>query len=111
MAAVTHRVAEERSLALHREVARRLQECPELLGRARSRVDEWAREGRLADHWVQRWQEVLAGSVEEVTEAILDPGEAGCALRQSTPFAGVVDPSTRWRILRECERERHACET
>jgi hypothetical protein len=106
MSGITHRVAEERSLALHREVARRLRERPELLDRARSRVESWAHDGTVAEHWVRRWRQVLACSVDEVAAAIVDPGEASRALRQTSPFAGVIDSATRWRILRDCERRR-----
>jgi hypothetical protein len=38
MPAATHQMAEERSLALHREVAGRLREDPEVLEIARRRV-------------------------------------------------------------------------
>jgi hypothetical protein len=37
----------------------------------------------------------------------VDPAEGARALRQCSPFAGVIDPRTRWRIWREV-RERFA---
>jgi hypothetical protein len=45
MKPVTHRLAEERSLALHREVARRLKVDPALLETARERVQGWLESG------------------------------------------------------------------
>lgn len=108
MKGITHQVAEERSLALHREVARRLQRRPDLLDRARARVQDWAREGGVEEPYVNAWTKILGGSLQEVIDAITDPGEHGSALRQASPFAGAIDPRTRWRILRECERMRRA---
>ena len=100
MPGVTHRVAEARSLALHREVALRLRAHPELLERARARVEAWSRDRSVARVWVERWAVILRGSVDQVVAAITDPGEEGRALRQTSPFAGAVDPRTRWAILR-----------
>jgi hypothetical protein len=108
MMGITHRVAEERSIALHTEVARRLLARPELLDRARDRVAGWSRDGSVARCWVDAWTEVLQGSLGEVVNAITDPSEQGHNLRQTSPFAGVIDAQTRWHILRRCEQQRRA---
>lgn len=96
-----HRIAEARSLALHREVARRIRERPELLEPIRARVEGWLRDGSVARFYAQAWQEILSRELEPILEAIVDPSERGRDLRQSTPFAGILDPRTRWRILGE----------
>jgi hypothetical protein len=101
MRAITHRVAEVRSLALHREVARRLREDPEVLERARARVRAWSQDDSVSQYWVEVWATVLSGSVDEVVAAITDTSEEGRAMRQSTPFAGALDARTRWAILRQ----------
>jgi len=103
---ITHHVAEERSLALHREVARRLRAAPELLERARQRVARWQRDGSVARPWADAWGDVLGHSLDEVIATITNPGQEGSDLRQSSPFAGVIDSKTRWQILRDCERDR-----
>ncbi len=111
MEGITHLVAEERSIALHREVARRILARPELLERARNRVEGWSRERSVAAYWVKAWSALLSHSLEDVIAAITDSGETGRSLRQTSPFAGVIDSKTRWEILRRCERERRADET
>jgi hypothetical protein len=100
-----HRLAEARSLALHREVARRLREQPELLEGVRARVEGWLREGDVARPYARAWWEVLAGNLEAILRAVVDPSERGRDLRQSSPFAGIVDPRTRWRILDEIRED------
>jgi hypothetical protein len=96
-----HRLAEERSLALHRAIADRLSLDPSLLERARARVRRWLETGEVAPHWAGKWNEVLARSADEIRTFLVDEGEEARALRQVTPFAGAIDPRTRWRIWRE----------
>jgi hypothetical protein len=105
MAAVMHRVAEERSLALHREVARRLRDDPEVLENARRRVQRWQADGSVPRRWASRWAELLQGSAEEVARAITDTGQEARDLRQTTPFAGALDARERWAILRHLRDE------
>jgi hypothetical protein len=96
-----HRLAEERSIALHAAVAERLRADPRLLDRARARVQGWLAHGPVHPRYARAWAELLARPLEEVCAAIVDPGERARALRQSTPFAGVIDARTRWRIWRQ----------
>lgn len=97
---VTHQHAEERSLALHREVARRLRDRPELLDTARERVRSWLETGRVSPFWAEAWSEALDGTLDEVIARITDPSEHARDLRQTSPFAGALDPRVRWKILR-----------
>jgi len=100
-----HRLAEERSLELHRLVAERLAAEPGLVDRARQRVEQWLRDGSVARRWADAWLEVLARPLAEVTLMLTDPGEPARQLRQSSPFAGVVDPHTRWAVWRRVREE------
>ena len=100
MLGVTHQLAEERSLALHREVARRLQDRPELLDAARERVRSWLESGGVSRYWAEAWNEALGGTLDEVIARITDPSQHARDLRQTSPFAGALDPRVRWEILR-----------
>jgi hypothetical protein len=96
----THRRAISRSLVLHREVARRILECPELVDRARARVTTWLRDGVVHEYYAKAWQGVLRGTPGEVADAIVEESEFFDALRQVSPFAGTIDSRTRWRLLK-----------
>jgi hypothetical protein len=96
-----HRLAEERSLALHRAVADKLATDPEALERARVRVRSWLESGEVAAYYARAWDEVLSHPLSEIRAFLVDESEEARALRQVTPFAGVIDPRTRWRIWRE----------
>jgi hypothetical protein len=102
-----HRLAEERSLAIHRLVADKLKADPRLVAAARERVAGWLADGSVHPVYAEAWHVLLAGPLERLIEGLLDPGEHGRALRQCSPFAGIVDARTRWAIWREV-RERFA---
>jgi hypothetical protein len=100
-----HRLAEERSLELHRKIAALLQQDPALVERARVRVKSWLADGSVHPHYTSAWIRLLEGPFETLLAILVDEGEEARALRQATPFAGFVDPRTRWKIWREV-RER-----
>jgi hypothetical protein len=98
----------ERSLALHEAVAERLRREPELVHRARARLDEWlARGGRSSPLWL-RWREILDRPLEEIVAMLTSRSEEAAWLRKASPFAGILPPSVRLRILREVRRRLEA---
>lgn len=96
-----HRLSEERSLALHRAVAERIASDPSVLERARERVRKWIVSGGVHRYYAEAWDEVLSRPLDEIRSFLSEDSERARALRQSTPFAGAIDPRTRWRIWRE----------
>lgn len=92
----------ERSLALHREVAERLRRDPELLEAARERVERWLTDGSVHGSWAEAWRSILDAGLDRVIEVLTDVSPASHDLRQVSPFAGALDPRTRWTILRAC---------
>ena len=104
---VRHRKFEERSLALHREIARRIRSNPDLLSSVRERLSKDIRSGRFSislTDAMQEWLDLLdSSSVEQLPELLIDEGENGRRLRQSTPFAGILTKEERRRILEKHE--------
>ena len=95
-----HRLAEERSVAYHRVIARRLLEKPAILDAARRRVSEWLADETAAPA-AARWATVLAGDPASIAAFLVERSEAADELRQSSPFAGALRPRERWQIWRE----------
>lgn len=100
-----HRLAEERSLAYHREVVEVLRADPSRLHVARGNVTRWRDAGTLHPHYADAWGGLLDGPLEDLLAVLVDQSETARALRQCTPFAGFLDPRRRWEIWREV-RER-----
>jgi hypothetical protein len=91
----------ERSLALHAAVADKLRGHPEIIEHARRNLAAWlAAGGRSAPLW-SRWREILARPVEAIEAFLVDPSEDAAWMRKASPFAGVLRPEERLRILRD----------
>jgi hypothetical protein len=97
----SHELAEERSLAIHRVVAERLRQDPRLVSMARARVEGWLKDGSVHPTYAGAWHRLLGGPLDALLLVLSSPAEDARALRQCSPFAGIVDPRTRWRIWSE----------
>lgn len=96
-----HRLAEERSVAYHRAIAERLRHQPEVLEKARQRVQTWLTSGAGAPFYARKWSEILAGPISSIAAFLVERSELADELRQSSPFAGALQPQERWKIWRE----------
>jgi hypothetical protein len=96
-----HALAEQRSLDLHREVAARLRYDSSVIARARERVRSWRIACSVHDYYLSAWEEVLAREPSAIAGFLEEESEHARELRQVSPFAGVLDARTRWRIHRE----------
>ena len=102
-----HRLAELRSIALHRAIADRLRHDPSLLEDARARLARWRDAGALHVEYAAEWQHALDLPLDDLCALLVADTERARDLRQCTPFAGAVDPRERWRIWREV-RDAHS---
>lgn len=94
-------VNERRSIALHRLVGERLQRDPTIVAAARQRIVRWLADGSIHPAYGEAWRQLLEGPVDALVAVLTDPGEHPRALRQCSPFAGVLDAKTRWSVWRE----------
>jgi len=100
-----HRLAELRSLALHREVAARLRVDPSLVASARARLATWSADGTLSPAYVEAWRPFLDGPLDALLSFITEESERARELRQATPFTFVIPPRERWAIWRAVKVE------
>lgn len=92
-----HERLEDRSLALHKEIAKRLSENPQLIEIAKANLERWvARDGDLPV-W-REWRELLNGPLSQVIPTLVSDDEVCKRLRQSSPFCGILAPRERWHI-------------
>ena len=54
---------------------------------------------------VAEWGRILELEWEAIRPLLLDPGEEGRRLRQSSPFCGILSPRERWEIYRRVANE------
>jgi hypothetical protein len=97
-----HRLAELRSLAMHKRVASMIQEDPNTLETARSRVRRWLDGSEYftgSRSYANRWLELLSGPRQQLFDALTSDDEVSRALRQSSPFAGFLSERERKAIM------------
>ena len=98
-----HNRIERRSVALHRAVAERIRQNPALMDKARENLekylDQYLRENRTLPKALSEWWDILTNqSLETVLAFLVSSDEPAFRLRQSSPFAGILEPRERWKI-------------
>jgi hypothetical protein len=101
-----HRQIDQRSLELHRAIAVKLQAHPALMEIARNNLARWsASAGRSQPYW-DAWREILNRPLPEVLALLEEDSERMNAMRQATPFAGILEPEERWAVYSRFEAQR-----
>lgn len=94
----SHEWIDRRSLALHETVAAKLEANPELLEVARTNLSRWLQGEPVGA--LREWANLLRRPPGEIVVLLRSTDEDATRLRQSSPFAGVLTPEERLRILR-----------
>ena len=93
-----HRIGERRSLALHRVVAARCREQPQLLHRAVEVFERWAQAEHMSPKDIETWRALFALGHDAVLRAITADDPSGRELRGTSPFAVLLAPRERWKL-------------
>jgi len=93
-----HERIDQRSIALHRAIAEKLAANPELLQIAHDNLIRLTQKGGRSQPYWDAWSELIARPLPELLQQLTEDNERMRALRQATPFAGVLNPSERWAI-------------
>lgn len=97
-----HRTAELRGLAYHRAIADRLDDAT--IADALVQLRRWRDEGRIHPRYADRWAELLTGPRKQLVELLRADDDHAAVLRQSSPFAGMLDERERRALLGVGER-------
>jgi hypothetical protein len=101
-----HQRLDQRSIELHRAIADKLRAYPALLDIARENLDRWSQmPGHSQPYW-DAWRELLNRPFENLLDLLVEDSERMTAMRQATPFAGVLTPAERWAIYKRFEQPR-----
>src|SRR5437879_2041767 len=96
VAEMMHQDLDARSLALHKLVAHKLRRDPSLLTIAKANIARWEQRGDPGERtYLDDWKRVLDAGIETALTLATEVSERAAALRQSSPFAGILSPSER----------------
>lgn len=93
-----HREIDDRGLRLAQVIAQKIDANGSLL----EQVKRWASLQQAPAY--REWQAILQKPWQEIRRTLLDPGEEGKRLRQSSPFVGILTPQERWTFFRPTTR-------
>jgi hypothetical protein len=75
---------------------------------ARRRLERWRERGTIDPKWADEWELVLDMPLPKIATLISSDSKRARELRQSSPFAGVLTPQERRKLLRLVEDRGHA---
>ena len=91
---------------MHRAIADKLRADPTLVEIARQNLDRWSVENSRSQPYWDAWRDILNGPFEDVLQCMVEGSERMTAMRQATPFAGILAPAERWAIYAQFEPSR-----
>ena len=96
-----HERIDRRSIAMHAAIANKLRADPDLLAIAHANIGRWWNSAGGSRPYLAAWREILERPLPEIADLIVLDTERMRALRQNSPFAGVLTPRERWAIYGE----------
>lgn len=93
-----HSRLDERSLALHRLLAQKVQASPTLLDKARENIRRWQEANEEPSLALAEWEKILGGPTSQVIAFLVERSENAIRLRQSSPFCGILTEAERRAI-------------
>ena len=101
---MNHTTIDRRSLELHRAIAAKLRQQPELIEIAHDNLRRWsAAPGSRSQPYWNAWREILNRPLDEVLALMIEEGERMTAMRQASPFAGILTPDERWAVYEQLD--------
>ena len=96
-----HALLDARRLATHREIAKRINADPTLLGKALGNIERWSRQMGRTPPALAEWQGLLRTLPwERIRPYLVQDDEESRRLRQSSPFVGILTQRERMEIRR-----------
>lgn len=84
---------------MHAVIAEKIRNDPRLLNIARGNLKRWRKRwAHETPAWFREWDEILIWPWPRIAALITEQSENAVRLRQSSPFAGVLDAKERMRI-------------
>ncbi len=93
-----HRKLELRSICLNEAIGRKISLDPTIIESTKNEIIKLISEHKESSIYFLRWLEILNSPLDFIQSKLIEDGEEMAALRQSSPFAGILSPKERWEI-------------
>jgi hypothetical protein len=105
----THQEIDRRSLALHRLVAERVMRDPALFEKTRLTLARWRQTVCVASQpYLEEWERLMNQGVDACLSVAVEDSQRVAALRQSSPFSGVLINRERFAFLKQWRSDHEA---
>lgn len=102
----THQEIDERSLALHRLIADKIVREPRLFERSKETLVRWRKTVCSRSHpYLEEWEHLMSLGMDACLAAAVENSQQATALRQSSPFSGVLTNQERFAFLKQWKRD------
>jgi len=107
----THQELDQRSRALHRLIAEKIRQDPSLFENMKRTLARW-RKIVSADSqpYLKEWERLVDLGIEECLAVATEDSERANAMRQASPFCGILTNEERWEFLLEWDKDHGASE-
>ena len=97
----THQDIDTRSLAMHRLIADKIRRDPRQLEKVRHTLAHWRKTVCASSQpYLESWERLMSQGVETCLAAAVEDSEHAAALRQCSPFCGVLSNQERFAFLK-----------
>ncbi len=105
----THQEIDARSLMLHRLVVQKIWQDPALFDVARATLARWrARVGAPSQPYLAQWESLMGEGLEACLAVAIEESQRADALRQCSPFCGILTNSERFSLLKTWKQDHAA---
>lgn len=102
----------KKSLRLHQALIGDLLVDPDaVIDKARVNIAKWLPQQRadgMTASYLHQWEQILDAGLDRIIEALTASDEQSCDLRENSPFAGVLSPDRRAKVLKTIRAQRVA---
>ena len=97
----THQEIDERSLAMHRLIAEKLRRDPALFENVRATLIRWrSTVCQASQPYLNEWELLIQQGMDACLAVAIEDSQRATALRQSSPFCGVLTEPERLAFLK-----------
>lgn len=97
----THQDIDERSLAMHRLIAEKLRHEPALFEQVKVTLARWRTTvSPSSQPYLEEWESLMNQGMDACLAVAVEDSERAKALRQSSPFAGILNNQERFAFLK-----------